>query len=107
MKLLDSYKKMLEMIRDSDFKMKSLEVDKTYKYGEYEKNVSAGSSIWDCDDDTMAKILFMQSKVDQAYKGGIITLNDIVKAVFDVFEDKGTTREEKKADEQAKLNFNR
>lgn len=85
MKLLESYKNMLILIRDSDFEMTVLTETKTYKYNDFEKVVAKGSTIWNCPDDLMAKILFMQSKVNKAYKAGIISAAQLVMVIGEVF----------------------
>lgn len=76
---------MLILIRDSDYEMVKLEEDKEYKFNDFTKKITKGSTIWNCDDELMAKILFMQSKIDQAYKSGVISLSQIVLVVGRVF----------------------
>lgn len=85
MKLLESFKNMLIMLRDSDYEMTVLEETKTYKYNDFEKTVTKGSSIWNCPDDLMAKILFMYSKINKAHQAGIITDSQLVILVGEVF----------------------
>lgn len=85
MKLLESYKNMLIMIRDSDFEMTVLTETKTYKYNDFEKVITKGSSVWNCPDDLMAKILFMQSKIDKAFVAGIISAEQLVMVIGEVF----------------------
>lgn len=46
----------------------------------------------------------MQKRVDKAYRGGLVTLEQIREVVDGVY---GAAGEEKKADEQTKLDFNR
>ena len=77
MKILDSYYNMLRQIIDNNYKSKILDADKQYRFKNKVWNLPAGTCVYDCSDDEMSKILYMNYCVDEAYKGGAISLEQI------------------------------
>lgn len=90
-KLLNSYKAMEKFLKEKNYNMVLLKEDKTYNYvnkkGEnIEFKISRGTTILDCPEDIMAKVLDMHSKINTAYVKGIITMEDITKTIEEIYE---------------------
>ena len=80
-KLLESYKRMCEMI--SDYKFKVIEVKKTRKVS-YKGNiyvVSKGDYCYDCEDLMLARILYMNDMLNDMYKKNIVSLEQVKKII--------------------------
>lgn len=84
-KLLASYKNMLKEIRDKKYCLHKLEEDKTFVWKDYKRVVCKGTTTYNCSDEEMGKILFLMSKVDEAWKKGVITSKDISEVAEGVF----------------------
>lgn len=104
MELLNSYKRMHELIRDKGWGIKILQQDETVEFKDNKFELGKNTYVIDCPAEELGKILYMQKRVDKAYRGGLITLEQIRRVVEEVY---GTVAEEKKVDEQTKLDFNR
>ena len=101
MKILDSYYNMHRNIIDNNYKSKILDVDKQYKFKDKTWYLASGTCVYDCSDDEMSKILYMNYCVDEAYKGGVINLEQIRTTVERAYNYKEVVYE------QTDLNFNR
>ena len=85
-KLLASYKKMLQEIKDKNYSMCKLEEDKVFTWRDYKRVVCKGTTVYNCPDEEQGKILFLMAKVDEAYNKGIIDSSDISKIAEEVFQ---------------------
>ncbi len=68
-----------------------LKEEKVYKYKnnkgvEVDFILPAGTHVLDCEDETMAKIMDMNAKVNTAWLKGLITLEEINKICIEVWE---------------------
>lgn len=104
MELLNSYKRMHELIRDKGWGIRILQQDETVEFKDNKFELVKNTFVIDCPTEELGKILYMQKRVDKAYRGGFVTLEQIREVVDGVY---GAAGEEKKTDEQTKLDFNR
>lgn len=102
MELLNSYKRMHELIRDKGWGIRILQQDETVEFKGNKFELGKNTYVIDCPTEELGKILYMHKRVDRAYKGGLVTLEQIRGVVEEVY---GADREEKKIDEQTKFNF--
>ena len=101
MKILDSYYNMQRQIIDNNYKSTILDTDKQYRFKNKVWNLPAGTCVYDCSDEEMSKILYMNSCIDRAYRGGAISLEQIRTTVERAYNFKEISYE------QTDINFNR
>lgn len=99
MKILDSLYNM--HLKTKEYTPIVLGEDKTLKYKDKVWHFPKGTTILDCDDEEMAKVLYMNWLVDKAYRGGKITSEQIRTTVERAYNYKEITYE------QTNLGFNR
>lgn len=90
-KLLKSYRKLQEFMKEKDYKNVVLKTETTYKYKNSKGVVidfvlPPGTSVLDCDNETMARIMDMNSKINTAWIKGVVTLEEIEKVCVEVWE---------------------
>ena len=101
MKILDSYYNMHRNIIYNNYKSTILDTDKQYRFKNKTWNLPAGTCVYDCSDEEMSKILYMNYCVDEAYKGGAISLEQIRRTAERAYNYKEVVYE------QGNLDFNR
>lgn len=99
MKILDSLYNM--HLKTREYIPIVLGEDKTLKYKDKVWHFPKGTTMLDCDDAEMAKVLYMNYLVDKAYKGGKVTSEQIRETVERAY------RKEEVEYEQTNLDFNR
>lgn len=102
MELLNSYKRMHELIRDKGWGIRVLQQDEVIEFKGNRFELGRNTCVIDCPMEELGKVLYMQKRVDKAYRGGLITLEQIREVVERVYEGAG---EEKKIAEQTQFDI--
>lgn len=102
MELLNSYKRMHELIRDKGWGIRILQQDEVIEFKGNRFELGKNTCVIDCPMEELGKVLYMQKRVDKAYRGGLITLEQIREVVERVYEGAG---EEKKIAEQTQFDI--
>lgn len=102
MELLNSYKRMHELIRDKGWGIRILQQDEVIEFKGNRFELGRNTCVIDCPMEELGKVLYMQKRVDKAYRGGLITLEQIREVVERVYEGAG---EEKKIAEQTQFDI--
>ncbi|MGL5685983.1 MAG: hypothetical protein ACRCXQ_09350 [Vagococcus fluvialis] len=90
-KLMESYKRLQQFMKLKNYSTKILDKETEYKY-KNSKGVIVdfvlcpGTYVLDCDSETMAKIMDMNSKINTAWLKGVITLEEIDSVLKEVWE---------------------
>lgn len=87
MELLNSYKRMHELIRDKDWGIRILQRDEVIEFKGNKFELGKNTCVLDCPVEELGKILYMQKRIDKAYRGGMITLQQIENVVKEVYEE--------------------
>lgn len=87
MELLNSYKRMHELIRDKGWGIRILQQDETVEFKGSKFELGKNTCVLDCPVEELGKILYMQKRVDKAYRGGLITLQQIENVVKEVYDE--------------------
>lgn len=102
MELLNSYKRMHELIRDKGWGIRVLQQDEVIEFKGNRFELGRNTCVIDCPMEELGKVLYMQKRVDKAYRGGLITLEQIREVVERVYDGAG---EEKKIAEQTQFDI--
>lgn len=95
MELLNSYKRMHELIRDKGWGIRILQQDEVIEFKGNKFELGKNTCVLDCPVEELGKILYMQKRVDKAYRGGLITLQQIENVVKEVYENTTGEQEDK------------
>lgn len=85
--LLNSYKRMHELIRDKGWGIRILQQDEVIEFKGNKFELGKNTYVIDCPVEELGKILYMQKRIDKAYRGGLITLQRIENVVKEVYEE--------------------
>lgn len=75
--VLNGYKKSREIIKQTGEKVKIITEPKTIEWKGHKFDLEKGHRVIDVDDTTLARIMYMDIIMLQAYASGIITLDDV------------------------------
>lgn len=95
MELLNSYKRMHELIRDKGWGIRILQQDEVIEFKGNKFELGKNTCVLDCPVEELGKILYMQKRVDKAYRGGLITPQQIENVVKEVYENTSRGQEDK------------
>lgn len=95
MELLNSYKRMHELIRDKGWGIRILQQDEIIEFKGNKFELGKNTCVLDCPTEELGKILYMQKRIDKAYRGGLITLQQIENVVKEVYENTTGEQEDK------------
>lgn len=87
MELLNSYKRMHELIRDKGWGIRILQQDEIIEFKGNKFELGKNTCVLDCPVEELGKILYMQKRIDKAYRGGLITLQQIESVVEEVYKE--------------------
>lgn len=72
-----------------------LKEDEVFRYKEHEFKISKNCNVYNCPAEEVAKILYMYKRIDKAYRGGLITLQQIENVVEEAYKNTSKEQEEK------------
>lgn len=83
-RVLNSYKKMLIMLEENKFKMKKLVEDKEVSFKDKKYHLKKGTVVLDCDDELLARVMYMNDIINYEFIKRNITTEEITKIIKEV-----------------------
>ena len=83
-RVLESYRKMLLAIKNQNIKMKKLEEEKIVSFKDKKYFLKKGTMVLDCEDEFLARVLYMNDIVNVEFLKKEISTSEIRKIIEEV-----------------------